>query len=222
MIPFTTEQFLNVFAEYNRAVWPAQIVLYALALCAVVMTFLRSATSNRLTSGILSFFWLWSAVVYHWLYFSKLNKLAVLLGGLFVLQSLLLFSTGVIRRKLSFRIRADLSGLFGALFVVYALVIYPLLGLLLLHKYPRAPTFGVPCPITIFTLGILLWTEQKPPWAILIIPLVWSLFGLSAVFLLGMREDVGLAVAGLITLILVLLRNQRDRRSWESKVIVTL
>jgi len=160
-----------------------------------------------------------SGVVYHWLYFSKLNKLAVLLGGLFVLQSLLLSFDGVIRRKLSFRIRVNWSGLFGALFVVYALVIYPLLGLLLLHKYPKAPTFGVPCPITLFTFGILLWTEHRPPWSILIIPLVWSLFGLSAVFLLGMREDFALAVAGLITLILILLRNQSDYASLESRVL---
>jgi hypothetical protein len=31
MLPFTQDEFFAVFAAYNRAVWPAQVVLYALA-----------------------------------------------------------------------------------------------------------------------------------------------------------------------------------------------
>jgi len=35
MIPFTVDQFLNVFERYNIAVWPAQLILYLLGLCAI-------------------------------------------------------------------------------------------------------------------------------------------------------------------------------------------
>jgi len=31
MIPFTAEQFFEVFAAYNRGIWPAQLVLVGLA-----------------------------------------------------------------------------------------------------------------------------------------------------------------------------------------------
>ena len=31
-LPFTVEQFLDVFAQYNQAVWPIQIVAYVLVL----------------------------------------------------------------------------------------------------------------------------------------------------------------------------------------------
>lgn len=27
MLPFTVEQFLNIFAEYNHAVWPTPVIL---------------------------------------------------------------------------------------------------------------------------------------------------------------------------------------------------
>lgn len=30
-LPFSEGQFLQVFAEYNRAVWPAQLLLYSAA-----------------------------------------------------------------------------------------------------------------------------------------------------------------------------------------------
>ena len=34
-LPFSEGQFLRVFADYNRAVWPAQLVLYTAALLTV-------------------------------------------------------------------------------------------------------------------------------------------------------------------------------------------
>ena len=149
MIPFTTEQFLNVFEQYNRAVWPAQLLLYALALCAVVLTFRRSPTSNRLVNGILSFFWLWSGVVYHWLYFSKLNRLAVLLGALFVLQSLLLFFNGILKQTLTFRLKANLYGL----------------GWVVLskgHQYPSTPRSSSHLRVNLSQLFFKLWAKAEP------------------------------------------------------------
>ncbi len=39
MLPFTLEQFLNVFATYNKAIWPAQILAYVLGAVAVAALF---------------------------------------------------------------------------------------------------------------------------------------------------------------------------------------
>ena len=36
--PFTTEQFLEVFKNYNWAVFPAQLVLYIIAAFAIYLT----------------------------------------------------------------------------------------------------------------------------------------------------------------------------------------
>jgi hypothetical protein len=86
---------------------------------------------------------------------------------------------------------------------------YPLLGYLQGHIYPAAPTFGLPCPTTIFTFGILLWTDKKLPVITLVIPFLWSLIGFSAAFSLGIREDTGLLIAGLLTTIMILIWNKR-------------
>jgi hypothetical protein len=85
----------------------------------------------------------------------------------------------------------------GVIMILYAMVVYPLLGFLFGHSYPAAPVFGVaPCPTTIFTFGLFLCTVRTVPKSILIIPLIWSVIGFTAALHLGIYEDVGLLAAG--------------------------
>jgi hypothetical protein len=73
-----------------------------------------------------------------------------------------------------------------------------LLGIKSGHVYPASPTFGLPCPTTIFTFGILLWNEGKIPKVILFIPLLWVLVGFAAAIKLGITEDISLLISGVI------------------------
>ncbi|MFY9620602.1 MAG: DUF6064 family protein [Pyrinomonadaceae bacterium] len=213
MIPFTVDQFLNVFARYNEAVWPAQIVLYAIALCAIGLAIQRSSDFSRSIAFLLSVLWLWSGIVYHLIFFSRINPAAYLFGVLFIFQAFLFIYAGVLKRKISFSFPRRPYGIIGGLFLVYALVIYPILSYNLGHRYPMTPTFGVPCPTIIFTFGMFLWSRRTVPIYILVIPLLWSLVGLSAALSLGMKEDFGLVIAGLLGFLLILLRNRMKRPS---------
>ncbi|MGM0484554.1 MAG: DUF6064 family protein, partial [Candidatus Krumholzibacteriota bacterium] len=38
-MPFTVEQFFEVFESYNLAIWPAQIAAYILGIAAVILAF---------------------------------------------------------------------------------------------------------------------------------------------------------------------------------------
>ena len=77
------------------------------------------------------------------------------------------------------------------------------------HTYPSNPTFGLPCPTTIFTFGILIWTVKKIQIYVVIIPLLWSLIGFSAALNLGVKEDFGLLIAGVLGFILIIIKNKR-------------
>lgn len=79
--------------------------------------------------------------------------------------------------------------------LIYAMVLYPAIGWALGHRYPAAPTFGLPCPTTIATLGLLLWTAERPPVVAVVIPWLWCLIGTIAAIQLGVAEDLGLPVA---------------------------
>lgn len=95
-LPFTTEQFLRVFAEYNQDVWPAQIIFYVMAALALLLALMSRPRSDKIISGILAFLWLWMGVVYHLLYFSAINKAAFLFGILFILQASFFLQAGVL------------------------------------------------------------------------------------------------------------------------------
>ena len=210
-LPFTTDQFLDIFAKYNVVVWPVQSLLYLLGVSCIVLALRRATWSSSIISLILSLLWLWMGVVYHFLFFSRINQAAWLFGAFFILQSLVFVYAGLTTRKLSFHVARDAYGIVGALLLTYVFIIYPALGYLVGHRYPRMPTFGLPCPTTIFTFGMLLWASPKVPGYVLIVPLVWSLIGFFAALSLSIHEDFGLLAAGIAGTTLIVLRNNRAR-----------
>jgi len=199
MPPFNLEQFLQVFANYNTAVRPAQIFILQLALLIIYFAVKKKTISDKFISVLLAIFWLWMGIVYHSIYFSTINKAAYLFGTLYIIQAFLFIYYGVMKTSLSFNFRKDIFGITGSVLILYAIILYPLIGYFLGHTYPNTPTFGLPCPTTIFTFGILLWTTKSVPFPVLIIPFIWSVVGFSAVVYFGMYEDIGLLIAGIIT-----------------------
>lgn len=211
-MPFTIDQFFNVFSQYNLAVWPMQIIFYLLGLTALAAALWQFRFSNRLVAIILTFFWIWMGAVYHLTYFTSINKAAYVFGSIFILQGILFFINGVVQRKLSFRPRLNVYAIVGGFFMLYGMVLYPVLGYFLGHVFPYAPTFGVPCPTVIFTFGLLLWTDNKLSKYLLIIPILWSVIGFSAAFQWGVLEDIMLLVTGVITTIMIFYRDKTVKK----------
>ncbi len=207
--PFSAEQFFDTILSYNRAIYPAQFVFYLLAIAGIYLIFKPSVKSNVAISTLLSFFWLWMGIVYHLIYFTPINNAAYIFGALFIFQGILFLYKGAITQNLTFKLRRDIFGITASLLILIALVIYPPLGLYFGHVFPNSPTFGLPCPTTIFTFGLILMTERKIPVYLIIIPFVWSIIGFTAAFKFGMLEDTLLLISGLITLTMVLIRNRK-------------
>jgi hypothetical protein len=211
--PFTVEEFLDVFRQYNTAVWPMQIVLNLLALAAIYFSARNKSCSDKIIVITLAFLWLWMGIVYHLIYFSTINNAAIAFGTLFIIQSLVFLYFGVIKKRLRFRFKTDMYGIAGMILIVFALLLYPLLGYLWGHIYPSSPTFGLPCPTTIFTFGILLFAASTISVWVIIIPFLWSLLGFSAAFSLGIKEDTGLLIAGILSTVMILYRNRPFKTS---------
>jgi hypothetical protein len=197
-IPFTVEQFLEVFARYNEAVWPMQVILIILSIAIIMVLFRTRPYSSRLIAAILSFFCAWMAIAYHFAFFTAINPAAWLFGVFFLVGALWLAWLGVFRNKLQFSLHRGLRAWVAGSLIVFSLIIYPLLGFLSGHHYPAMPTFGLPCPTTIFTLGILMFAASPFPRSAFIVPLLWSAVGSLAAFQLRVPQDYGLFIAGLI------------------------
>ncbi len=208
-VPFTTEAFLNIFRSYNEAVFPAQIVFNLIALLTVYLVFTNLKYKDKIINSVLSFFFLWIGIVYQIMFFSGINRAAYLFGALFIIQGILFYIYGVYSNKLNFRYNMDYMNFSGLFFILYALIIYPTLGYSLGHGYPNSPTFGLPCPTTIFTFGILLFINNKIPAIVLIIPVIWSIIGFGAALNFSIYEDAALLIAGLTSLALLINHNRR-------------
>ena len=161
-IPFSPEQFLNLFETYNHFIQPLQIIAYILGLLSILFLFRKNKITPKIITGILATFWIWIGFFYHILFFSSINKAAYLFGSLFIIQGFFFMYTGIIRRKLDFHIEWNITTISGFIIILYAMIIYPILNILLGHSYPRMPVFGVtPCPTTIFTFGFILFIKNK-------------------------------------------------------------
>lgn len=213
MLPFTPSQFLAVFTEYNLAIWPSQIAAYLLGGMAVLLLFWQPAGPRRLIAVVLSAMWVWTGVLYHGVWFSQINKTAYLFATLFVIEAGGLLLAGAYGNQLRFGLRRDAAAYVGAAFVGYAAIVYPLIGMATGHNYPAVPIFGVtPCPVTIFTFGMLLLTIGPVPRWLLVIPVIWSFIGGSAAILLAVPQDWLLLVSGFVAVPLIAVRDYRNSK----------
>jgi Family of unknown function (DUF6064) len=102
-----------------------------------------------------------------------INPAAAVFGALFIIEAFVFVWTGVVYDALTFTLDRKPHALVSGFFILYAMVLYPLLGLAFGHVCPASPVFGVaPCRVTIFTLGMLLWTSANTPKWVLAVPLL--------------------------------------------------
>ena len=202
-IPFTAQQFFEVIARYNEVVWPTQLLLHALALIAVVCVLRPRRWSGTVVSALLGALWAWTGVAYHLAFFSAINPLAWVFGAASLLGAGLFVWEGVLRRRLQFRLAALPRSAWGVGLVLFALLAYPLWSTLAGHGYPRLPTFGLPCPTTLFTIGLLSLLVAPYPRSPIAVPVAWCLVGVQAAVLFGVWADLALLAAAVQGMVLL-------------------
>lgn len=208
-VPFTVDEFLAAVQHYNLAVWPAQGIAYALGVLMIGLAIRPAPWAGRVIGAILSLLWLWVGIVYFLLNCQSMTSGSFWFGLAFVAQGVLTAIFITIRREFGFRFKADGYGITGALFILYAMLAYPVLGPLFGHNYPAVPVFGVsPDTLTIFTFGLWLWADVPVPRYLLMLPFVWAMIGSVIALAMGLPEDGGLFIAGLIGSLMVLRRER--------------
>ena len=207
-LPFTPDQFFAVFADYNRTFWWVAVAFWVATAVVLLRAWRSPPNQSRALSFLLATLWLWNAVAYHALFFARINPAAWPFAALFAIQGVLFLRAGVRREIEYFSARRAV----GVGLVAYALA-YPLLSVGLAHPYPAAPTFGVPCPTAILTIGLLLTARGGAPLGLAIVPGLWGFIGGSAAVILDVPTDYVLLGAGVLLSVMVLIRTVRPPRA---------
>jgi len=208
MLSFSLEEFLVVLENYNVAIWPLQIIGYVLILLVLLVSLKPTKYSAKIVSSILSFFWLFTGIVFCFIYWAPSHIFGYIFGICCTAQGLL-FLYSLIRSDITIGLQNKNNMLIGILFILYAMIGYQILGYYLDHIYPRIFAVGlVPCPTTIFTFGLFIIINTKIPIKYVAIPFVISLGGFLAAYN-GIYEDIGLIILGIWGTILIIKRNSQ-------------
>ncbi len=204
----SAEEFFTLIEAYNVVYWPVHIVTFLMGVTAVVLALKKAAHSDRIISAILAALWLWAGLVFFISFFGPSTPtifgIAVpgfwyASGALFVIQGIVFLYLGVVGSSIGYAFEGNHYAIAGIVAIVYAMVVYPIIGYLTGHPLPGYPVFGsAPCPVTIFTVRMLLLTNRHMPQLIPIIPLIWGLAGILAVVVFAIWADVGLVAAGIL------------------------
>lgn len=204
--PFSPEQFFDVFHRYNEAVWPAQVFLTVLALFIAFAAYRANVRRSwhwaQLSIVLLASLWLWTGIAYHKVFFAAVTPAAEIFGSAFIAQAAVLLIS-VTQNGHVFDRASRSSAIVGAALLVYALIAYPAIGMFAGHRYPDAPSFGTPCPTTIFTFGIYCLLPGSIPRFAIAIPVLWAAIASWAAIGFGVVEDLGLVVAAIAAIAVI-------------------
>jgi len=200
-LPFTQQEFLDVFGAYNSTAWPVVIALWVVTF-AFGVRFVRGQARSVTLSALAAVHWTWSGLMYHAVFFTDINPAAWLFAGLFLLEAFAFVWFGMIRRTLVFEWGHTTRHAVAVALFAYSLG-YPFLVLASGHDAPRAPLFAVPCPTTLFTAALLLTAVRPAPVTVFAIPVMWAVVAGTAALALGVAPDLMLFVAAVCLVIYV-------------------
>jgi hypothetical protein len=207
-----SQEVYNITAQYNQAIWPIIILVSVLAIVIIILAIIKPGKYNKIIALILALESFWLGIVY-WLIVSFQQDPAAssIIGVLWIIIGVVFLYIGVYKEGLSFKFTGDSSSIIGAIFMVYALVGYPILQMMYGQFYPAMLLFGgAPCPFTIFTFGLILWTDKKVPIILPLLLLIYAIpVGFLATFLYQIWVDLALIPVSIIGLILIYYRNSK-------------
>ncbi|HEX6095915.1 MAG TPA: DUF6064 family protein [Thermoanaerobaculia bacterium] len=210
--PFTADQFFDVFRRYNEAVWPAQVALNAIGVLAAAAAYRanarRSRTWARVAIVLMAGLWLWTGIVYFKMFFVAITPAAQVFGSFFIAEAALLLICAWEIGPLDPASRTSLA--VGGFIIVYSLLVYPIVGMATGQAYPALPTFGAPCPITIFTFGVLCAFPSSVSRVAVAVPVLWVAISSYAALGFSVYEDFGLLAAAIAAIVVM---HQETRRS---------
>ena len=204
---------LDYFESYNKRIFPLQVVMALLAIGLVSLLFLlASVTTTILVNAFLAitFGWIGAAFLFLVGDMRKRIPFASYATAAAYFPLAVIFIIDIFSKQAAYKILPPTWRLYGSLFIMFwGIILYPLSGYLIGHRYPQLPLFGaMPCPTNIFAIGVLtaFASNSLEITALYILSSV-AIIGAVKAAILGyngqrIREDFALLVSGIYGLLI--------------------
>ncbi|MEM7426240.1 MAG: DUF6064 family protein [Pseudomonadota bacterium] len=207
MIPFSAEVFFASLEDYNATIWPRQILFLTLGLACIWFTLNPTPRRGQMTGLILAAAWFHTGVTYHFGYFAELNFWDYLIGGVYLMQAVLLL-IWLWRGKFSAPRYSPLS----AALISSGLLLMPLIVFVFGRSITETGWFGTaPVPTLVVTAGALVYAAPRSL-VLWLLPALASVAALVPAVSLPLYEDVfaGLVLAVFLWLLTSANKNRDD------------
>jgi Family of unknown function (DUF6064) len=210
---FSPSTYYRLFELYNRAIWPGQLLTVCFGVLILFLVRLRARWSGKVIALILAALWAWVAWAYLLERYETINWAASGFAAGFALQAALLLWHSAFG-DLSWELSPDWTGRLGLGIFLFALGLYPVVGMAAGRPWSQAQIFGItPDPTVIATAGLLLTAHGRPRWLLLAIPLIWLSISTLTLWAMDSPEASVPLVAGLLAVAL------GTRKSWPKDVV---
>jgi hypothetical protein len=217
LLMFSQQTYHRLFALYNTELWPLQIVALVLGAALLVLWRRGGDRAGRAIAAILAVCWLWVAWGFHWQRYASINWAASYFALAFVVQALLLLWAAVVRGRLAPLAATRLQPRAGLGLLLFALLIFPLMGPLLGRSWTQAEVFGMaPDPTALATLGVLLFAGARPAWGLFPIPVAWCLLSGATLWAMEAPDFAIVPLAALLAFLFAIGAARADQATGHS------
>lgn len=183
---FSPRTYWRLVEQYNRDIWPAQLLAAGSGLVLLWLAAGRRAGAGRVVAAVLAAAWLWVGWAWHWQRYATINWAAPYFAVVFWLEAALFVILGVVRRGGPHRSASTAGGGVGWVLAVCGLLLYPLAGLVAGRPWTQAELFAVmPEPTALASLGLLLAGAQPHAKWLSVVPVLSLLVGLATLRVLS-------------------------------------
>ncbi|MEN3950197.1 DUF6064 family protein [Iodidimonas sp. SYSU 1G8] len=199
---FSPSTYYRLFESLNVSAWPLHLVTLAFGVLLVAMLRRQVWWRGYAIATGLAACWLWVAWAYHLERYAGINWAAPWLAGAFAAQALLLIWLGVIHNRFSPGAVEGSARYAAPAFLLFALVLQPLAGLLAGRSWAGAEIFGIaPDPTVTATLGLVLLASGAARWILLVIPVLWCVVSGATLQAMGSPEAWMMPLLGLAAIV---------------------
>jgi hypothetical protein len=207
---FSPRAYHRLFELYNAAVWPLHLPALALGLAIIALASRGGSAAVRVVLGALSLCWLWIAWAFFHQRYATLNWAADYVAVAFAMEAGLLVLVVLRGRAAATPSAANGAAWIGIGFIIFAVILQPLLSVLLGRPWRQIEVFGLaPDPTVVATLGALLVARPCGRWALMAIPVLWCLIGGATLWAMKEPDGFVLPLAALLAIATPLIGRMR-------------